>query len=748
QTSYSGLAYNPNEPRPEERPQLLNESGKVVRSMKRSKSSAEKRNEITQMDAVLKRIADVCKEHGMAHSKPLWLPEMPSQIYLGDMQCYADQMVRNGVYYNPSEGVSFLLGMADDTITQRYLPCMVNLTELRNLLLVGIAGTGKTTAIQSMVTSLCSRYDPAHMNIYILSLTSQTLKNLKEFPHVGDVLFEEDVVEMQRFINMMFDESQRRGKLFAQAATDSFVEYNRGMAQKGEPVVPAIVVFMDRFEQLKNTFANNDFYTNRIHTLIREGSSRGIHFVATALAKNEIPGKLHPFFGGIPLQLRERSDYTDVLGKRVPPETPPIAAFPGRGMALIGEDKAIFEIQIGLGGIMPESFARPEPFEAKSMGDYAIDTRLSVREGLNDVERADSIVRFATKLRADWKGALPMPVPRVPEKPTFEAFAKLPEFKSLLTTNYSLPVGYDMNSGTLACIELESNYSMLVTGTRKSGITNQLMVIARVLRMRGVELHVIAGSNWRTLCTEIGASLHQTEDEIAVYMDRFVIDVPAKRQPLKKQAEALGKSQMRKQALQFSPYAIIVDNAEILTKGFNAERFTKSPVELVNASQKAHDDAVKMNEGLAKTAAEYAAKGEEPPTDTTPVQVPEVKTAAELAPGQNPQRNVNAKTYINNILMQLASTAEFYNTFLFMGVPQSEKPCLNQEPLKTLAAQGRGIALGGHLTDYDPIGISQAVSNWPSQARAKGLPAGNGYLLTTAGMVNIRVPLLEAEEND
>ena len=670
-------------------------------------------------------------EHGMDHSKPLWLPEMPPQIYFGDMAAYNDHVTRDGLYANQPDGVSFLLGMADDVVTQRYVPCNVNLTENRNLMLVGVSGTGKTTAVQSMVTSLCSRYDPAHLHIYILSLTSQTLGNLAAFPQVGDLLFENDLVEMQRFINMIFDESLRRAKLFAQASTDSFVEYNRGMQQKGLPQEPAIVVFVDRFEQLKLMFANNDFYTTRIQTLIREGSSRGIHFIVTALAKNEIPGKLHAFFGGIALQLKERSDYSDVLGKRVPFDRPPIAAYPGRALVLIGENKDIYEVQIGLGGILPGQFERPAPWLAEDpMTEYAIDTRLNARAALTDGDRADRIVAFANALRAAWDGPLPLPVPRVPEKPTFDDLAATPGFKAALTSPYALPVGYDMNTGSAACVDLEKNYAMLVTGTKKSGITNQLKLIAQALRMRGAEVHVIAGSDWKILCGQIGAKLYQSEEEIVAFIDRFVAEVPGKRQALKKAAEAKGKAQMKKQALEFEPCAIVVDNAERFVKGFTAEQYTKSPVQLAEESKKAREAALKALE-------------EKPDAEVT---VPEARTAEELAPGQNPTRKVPAKTYIGAVLAQMSSIAEYYNVFVFMGVGQSERPSLSSDPLKTLVAQGHGIQLGGHLNDYDPIGISQAVSGWSLQARSKGLPAGNGYMLTDEGMINIRVPLMETDE--
>ena len=218
QTSYSGLDYKPDEPRAEEMPQLLTNTGHVVRAVRKSKvkklaqdgKTPEVKEDPTQMTAVLKRIHEVAEEHGLSESRQMWLPEMPRHVYLDNLSMFRKAAWDGKRYPNPQGDVLILAGLADDVANQRYLPYVVNLTESRNLILTGLAGTGKTTLVQSMVYSLCSMYDPEHMHMYILSLTSQTLGSLSEFPQVGDIAFDGETVEIKRFVNMIYAEIQRR----------------------------------------------------------------------------------------------------------------------------------------------------------------------------------------------------------------------------------------------------------------------------------------------------------------------------------------------------------------------------------------------------------------------------------------------------------------------------------------------------------------------------------------------------------
>lgn len=576
QTSYSGLAYNPTEPRAEEMPHLLGDIGQAIRVPKRRKSTKEMasgQKETTQMDAVLERITVVSGEHGLSHSKQLWLPEMLPQVYLGDSRLFSNATVRDGKYPNAPEGVSLMLGMADDVANQRYIPYIANLTQMRNLMIVGLAGAGKTTAVQSMVYSLANQYDPEHLQMYILSLTSQSLGNLKQFPQVGDIAFENEVIEIKRFINMLVEEEARRSDMFAQASTDSFIEFNRSQRLRGKPEVPAIVVFIDRYEQIRGMFDNDDTYSTRIQMLLREGSGRGIHFVVTALAKNEVPSKLHPFFGGIALQLRDRSDYTEVIGKRVPYDMPPVANYPGRGMALV--DETPFEIQLALGGRIGAAPDMPGFASLEDYMNYSLEAAMPPVTPLTDVERAEMISNCARKLDALWKGKRPARIPRIPEQPTYELFVEEPGFAEAQKTPYQLPVGYDLAKGSLTTIDLEKNFSWLVLGPKKSGRSNFLKFIAKMFSARGADVHVIGDANWKSLNGLPGFKLYTTNDEIIQFTEFFVKEYPGKRKALREAALAKGKAEARKQALEFKPCVVLIDDADRFNRDFRTEAVAK-----------------------------------------------------------------------------------------------------------------------------------------------------------------------------
>ena len=563
QTSYSGLDYDPNAPLPDEMPHLLNDIAREVRAPKPKKQGASKEKKITQMGAVLARILSVAQEHGMAHSRPMWLPELPKSIALRDLEFFNAAAWReaDASWPNPAGDIVIPLGMADDVARQRYLPFCLNLTKMRNVICAGLTGSGKTALIQSMVYSLCSMYDPEHVNIYILSLTSKTPEHLRAFPQVGDIAFDGDDTEIRRFINMIYNEHIRRGGLFAQMSTDSFIQYNQAQASHGGQHLPAIVIFVDRYIQLKEMFANDEAYTMRIQQLLQEGSGRGIHFVVTAMAKLEVPGRLHPFFGGLALQQKDRSDYSDCIGKRLPPDTTPMAEYSGRAMALL--DGAIYEIQIGLAGAAPKNetggFAPLSESER-----FVVTTALAPSEHTSDAERAEDLTAYAQLQANAWHGALPRTIPRIPQKPVWNEFMAFDETKAILERPFELPIGYDLAKGEPVGIHLGRAQSWMVYGPRHSGVTNFLKQTARFMRLKNAHVYVIGSGDWKSFCQEIGIPCYTTAQEVAAFLGHFVNDYAKARKPLHEAAAAQGKKAAHQQAAQFEPVCVLIDNADTL----------------------------------------------------------------------------------------------------------------------------------------------------------------------------------------
>ena len=268
---------------------------------------------------------------------------------------------------------------------------------------------------------------------------------------------------------------------------------------------------------------------------------------------------------------------------------------------------------------------------------------------------------------------------------------------------------------------MEKNFSMLVIGPKKSGKTNMLKLIARLMAARGADVYIYGDAAWVKLAGEIGAKLYTKEEELSDFIDFFLAEYPGKRKRLRDAAMAQGRAQARKQALQFKPCVLIIDNADRIASGFNAPIYTKSADQLV----------LDYENGL-----KLAEEGKGP----APVKPSDAVYALQKHPLRH---NIPTKNFVTDIFTQMSTIAELYNIFTFMSLTANNSQYGREQPLKALIEQGRGIELGGRLNDYDPLNIG---SSMPSMTRGKPLPAGTGFLTTDQGVVSIRVPLVEDDE--
>lgn len=76
----------------------------------------------------------------------------------------------------------------------------------------------------------------------------------------------------------IFEESERRGRLLAEARVANIVEYNKKVAEKLAPIVVVIDEFADLADQLETTKEKNAFY-KPVQRIAQAGRSRGIHLV-------------------------------------------------------------------------------------------------------------------------------------------------------------------------------------------------------------------------------------------------------------------------------------------------------------------------------------------------------------------------------------------------------------------------------------------------------------------------------------
>ena len=77
---------------------------------------------------------------------------------------------------------------------------------------------------------------------------------------------------------VVFEESERRGKLLAEARVANITEYNKIATEKLAPIVVVIDEFADLADQLETKKEQNAFY-KPVQRIAQAGRSRGIHLV-------------------------------------------------------------------------------------------------------------------------------------------------------------------------------------------------------------------------------------------------------------------------------------------------------------------------------------------------------------------------------------------------------------------------------------------------------------------------------------
>ena len=530
QTSFSGAEYKPNERDTRFVAKLLDNAGQTINIKKKRKKTNEKVP--TEMNAVLDLIKAIAKQHNMSQRHLLWQPILKNMLFLDEIDAFNAFRFDGESWHSPEDGLVIPFALADDVANQRYIDATVDIIAARNLMIVGLAGTGKTTMVQTMVTALASKYSPAQVHIYIMSLSSRILGSLLEFPHVGDVIFDGEEHELYRMIDMLRNECDRRKGRFEAAYTNGFTEYNKACKLKGQPEEPAIVVFIDRMQQLRDVIESNEEVYADMFRLIREGSSSGIFFVITSMGGNEIPMKLRDCISGIALQLRERGDYSDTIGVRVPMEMDAIATTVGRGMSVIEE--VPYEIQVALGG-----------------------------HAQTDIERIDQLTELGKKMTEAWKGDKVAGIARIPDDANFEQFAATPGYIAGGESNLYLPMAYSLNTGDAKIIDLQSDFSFLITGARKTGKTNALMCIAKSFAEKGAMVYIAGKDEWKPFIEEIGAKrmLPETKEFENFINATLITDYIRTRNAEKK--AATNKAQLRETAGKHVPIVLIFDDMDM-----------------------------------------------------------------------------------------------------------------------------------------------------------------------------------------
>ncbi len=280
----------------------------------------------TQLEAIVAELVELGERKNLA-VKPLWKEPLSEVLFLSDIP-----MAGKGL-------CTATLGMVDLIASQEQPPLVIDFAKTGHIGLYGANGTGKTTFLHTLVSSLVCQYGytPQELNIYAMDFGGRSLGCLENLPHTGGVIFADEegkVAELTTLLNSIIDERKR---LFAMNNCGTFVDYRA----IGKEPLPAVLVIIDNYSSFRDKYMDiADEFTN----IIAAGRTLGVYFVITGNTKNGIYYKVTELISSyFVFRMNDPENYFDILGVR-PPVTPEEIA--GRGITIV--DKHVVEFQTAL----------------------------------------------------------------------------------------------------------------------------------------------------------------------------------------------------------------------------------------------------------------------------------------------------------------------------------------------------------------------------------------------------------------
>lgn len=486
--------------------------------------------EKTQLDAVRDYLKELALQQGYVFKHTLWMPVLPDRIYLKDFEAYQELATDSAGWRRlPGEWqMNVLVGKVDDPQKQSQYPVYLTYPECGNVAVIGITGCGKSTLLQTMLYSLATCYSPAYANYYLFDFSSNMLHPFENLPHVGGVMYENDLEKIGRFFNMLSQIVAERKVLLKGG---NYSQYVKSQGAK----LPAVLIVIDNFASFNEK--TEEKYLEQLIKLSKEGPSLGIYMVvsANAVGMNDLPLRIAENMATVlTLQMKDKFDYSDVLHV-MRTDVLPEAGKKGRGLVKMGT--RVLEYQTALSLESPDDFSRGE-----------------------------RIGKVCDDLAALWKGKAVRKVPTIPENPEWNGFVQNEDVKMQLEKQELLPVGYNYANAEIYSLNLRDFYCYTIIGAPRTGKRNYLKVIALSAIQKGWDVALIdlGNAGFATIGNSTGVTWIREYSQLLDYCQKTLTPIFLERNKRKHglQDEGLDETEIFDAMLSEKPMAICISSLE------------------------------------------------------------------------------------------------------------------------------------------------------------------------------------------
>ncbi|AKP65509.1 DNA translocase FtsK [Levilactobacillus koreensis] len=181
----------------------------------------------------------------------------------------------------------------------------MDLTKMPHLLIAGATGSGKSVAINDIITSMLMNARPDQLKLMLIDPKKVELSVYNGIPHLLTPVVSEPK-KAARALHKVVAEMERRYELFSQFGQRKIAGYNafvqKANAEDGQdrPTLPYIVVVVDELADLMMTVSNE--VEDAIIRLAQMGRAAGVHMilatqrpsvdVITGLIKANVPSRI------------------------------------------------------------------------------------------------------------------------------------------------------------------------------------------------------------------------------------------------------------------------------------------------------------------------------------------------------------------------------------------------------------------------------------------------------------------------
>lgn len=328
QSAWSGAPYYPSDNVVREKDNsvvVIDMNGHPIKQVKVDKKRSLYVSAKKQLDVITEYLRGVADEEGIK-VRPLWLEPIPAIILL-------DQIKDKYKTTTKRFDLNPIIGEYDDPTRQQQCVLRLPISKEGNVVIYGVAGSGKTSFLNAMIYSLIQDHTPDEVNLYILDFASETLKAFNKAPHVGDVVLSYEAEKISNLFKLLQSEIEKRKKIFADYSGD----YDSYIKSSGK-TLPSIIVAINNFAAFTEMYEEKE---EAVSYLSREGTKYGVFFVLTALGTGAVRFRLLQNFKQLlVLQLNDEADYSSVVGK-----TDGLIPSKYKGRGLVKRDE-IYEFQV------------------------------------------------------------------------------------------------------------------------------------------------------------------------------------------------------------------------------------------------------------------------------------------------------------------------------------------------------------------------------------------------------------------